>query len=95
IVDMALSPIDQRHRYLRFEGLGYTDADIIDFEERLGRIYGREIPKIQVFDFGGLTELMAEGLSGRMLMEHRDAQGHSVFTSRAWRRLFEIQGPLV
>nr|GEV88471.1 hypothetical protein [Tanacetum cinerariifolium] len=30
-----------------------------------------------------------------MLMEHRDAQGHSVFTSRAWRRLFEIQGPLV
>ncbi|GJR73157.1 hypothetical protein Tco_0085522 [Tanacetum coccineum] len=38
---------------------------------------------------------MAEGLSGRMLMEHRDAQGHSVFTSRAWRRLFEIQGMLL
>ncbi|GJS94232.1 hypothetical protein Tco_0801200 [Tanacetum coccineum] len=30
-----------------------------------------------------------------MLMEHRDAQVHSVFTSRAWRRLFEIRGPLV
>ncbi|GKB48955.1 hypothetical protein Tco_0899708, partial [Tanacetum coccineum] len=28
-----------------------------------------------VFDFGGLLDLMAEGLSGRMLMEHRDAQG--------------------
>ncbi|GJW08407.1 hypothetical protein Tco_1570830, partial [Tanacetum coccineum] len=48
-----------------------------------------------VFNFGGLTYLMAEGLSGRMLMEHRDAQGHSVFTSRAWRRLFEIQGMLL
>nr|GEW16575.1 hypothetical protein [Tanacetum cinerariifolium] len=47
------------------------------------------------FDFGGLTDLMAEGLSGRMLMEHRYAQGQRVFTSRAWRRLFEIQGPLV
>ncbi|GKB63629.1 hypothetical protein Tco_0919815 [Tanacetum coccineum] len=43
----------------------------------------------------GLTELMDEGLRGRMLMEHKDAQRHSVFTSRAWRRLFEIRGPLV
>ncbi|GJZ48001.1 hypothetical protein Tco_0601833 [Tanacetum coccineum] len=33
---MALSPRDQRHQYLRFEGLEYTDADIIYFEERLG-----------------------------------------------------------
>ncbi|GKA89876.1 hypothetical protein Tco_0811688, partial [Tanacetum coccineum] len=31
----------------------------------------------------------------RMLMEHRDAQGQSVFTSHAWRRLFEVRGPLV
>ncbi|GKD43585.1 hypothetical protein Tco_1268230 [Tanacetum coccineum] len=38
---------------------------------------------------------MDEGLRGRMLMEHRDALGQSVFTSRAWRRLFEIRGPLV
>ncbi|GKC61491.1 hypothetical protein Tco_1089089 [Tanacetum coccineum] len=38
---------------------------------------------------------MAKGLSGRMQMEHRDAQGQSVFTSRAWRRLFDIQGMLV
>ncbi|GKF05834.1 hypothetical protein Tco_0036502, partial [Tanacetum coccineum] len=30
-----------------------------------------------------------------MLMEHRDAHGVSLFTSRAWRRLFDIRGPLV
>ncbi|GJV76794.1 hypothetical protein Tco_1508378 [Tanacetum coccineum] len=30
-----------------------------------------------VFDFGGLATEMAEGLSGRMLMEHRDAQGQT------------------
>ncbi|GJT12148.1 hypothetical protein Tco_0859190 [Tanacetum coccineum] len=30
-----------------------------------------------------------------MMMEHKDAQGHSMFTSRAWRRLFDIKGPLV
>nr|GEW95851.1 hypothetical protein [Tanacetum cinerariifolium] len=38
---------------------------------------------------------MAKGLRGRMLMEHMDAQGQSVLTSRAWRRLFDIRGPLV
>nr|GFA18090.1 hypothetical protein [Tanacetum cinerariifolium] len=42
----------------------------------------------------GLTGLMVEGLSGRMLMKHKDAQEYSVFTIRAWRRLFEIQGSL-
>ncbi|GKC17570.1 hypothetical protein Tco_1014352 [Tanacetum coccineum] len=57
------SPEPKRHQYLRFKGLQYTDTDIADFEERLGRIYDRE--------------------------------GHSVFTSRSWRRLFEIRGPLV
>ncbi|GJX86291.1 hypothetical protein Tco_0337065 [Tanacetum coccineum] len=39
---MALPPRDQRHPFLRFEGLEYTDADIVDFEERLGKIYGKK-----------------------------------------------------
>ncbi|GJT33476.1 hypothetical protein Tco_0923895 [Tanacetum coccineum] len=93
--DMALPPRDQRHQYLRFEGLQYNDTDIADFEERLGRIYDREVHRVQVFDFRGLTKLMDEGLRGRMLMEHKDAQGQSVFISQDWRRLFKIRGPLV
>ncbi|GKA03267.1 hypothetical protein Tco_0676048 [Tanacetum coccineum] len=32
----------------------------------------------KVFDLGGLPDLMAEGLSTRMLMEHMDAQGQSL-----------------
>ncbi|GKB53380.1 hypothetical protein Tco_0904133 [Tanacetum coccineum] len=32
---MALPPRDQRHQYLRFEGLEYTDVDITDFEDKL------------------------------------------------------------
>ncbi|GJU10738.1 hypothetical protein Tco_1133134 [Tanacetum coccineum] len=92
---MALPPCDQRHQYLRYEGLQYTEADIADFESRLARIYMREVHMVQVFDFGGLPDLIAEGLSAKMLMEHRDAQGKSVFTSRAWRRLFDIRGLLV
>ncbi|GKC83791.1 hypothetical protein Tco_1139508 [Tanacetum coccineum] len=73
--DMALPPHDQRHQYLRYEGLYYTDADIVDFEARLAKIYMREVHRVQVFDIGGLPDLMVDGLSARMLMEHRDAQG--------------------
>ncbi|GJZ72031.1 hypothetical protein Tco_0635882 [Tanacetum coccineum] len=76
---MALPPRDQRHQYLRYEGLQYTDADLVDFETRLARIYRREVHRVQVFNFEGLPDLMAEGLRGRMLMEHRDAQGKSMF----------------
>ncbi|GKD10722.1 hypothetical protein Tco_1190407, partial [Tanacetum coccineum] len=71
----ALPPREQRHRFLRYEGLEYSDADIADFKARLARIYRREVHRVQVFDFGGLPDLMAEGLSARMLMEHRDDQG--------------------
>ncbi|GKA13358.1 hypothetical protein Tco_0693004 [Tanacetum coccineum] len=90
---MALPPRDQRHQYLRFEGLQYTDADIADFETRLAKIYRREVHRVQVFDFGGLTELMDEGLRGRMLMEHRDAQGQSrVRRCMSWRQFILALG---
>ncbi|GJX12336.1 hypothetical protein Tco_0204094 [Tanacetum coccineum] len=89
-VDMALPPRDQRHQYLRFEGLEYTDAEITDFEDRLGRIYSRGIHRMLVLDFESLPAVMSERLTSKMLMEHRDDQGQSVFTSRAWRRLFEV-----
>ncbi|GJV39050.1 hypothetical protein Tco_1417490 [Tanacetum coccineum] len=72
---MALLPREQRHRFLKYEGLEYSDADIADFEVILARIYKREVHRVQVFDFGGLTDLMAKGLSARMLMEHQDDQG--------------------
>nr|GEU94667.1 hypothetical protein [Tanacetum cinerariifolium] len=76
-------------------GLQYTDADIVDFETRLARIYKRKLHRVQVFDFEGLPDLISEGLRDRMLIEHQDAQGQSMFTKRAWGRLFEIRGLLV
>ncbi|GJZ25351.1 hypothetical protein Tco_0569604, partial [Tanacetum coccineum] len=91
---MALPPHEQRHKFLRYEGLEYTDTDIEDFETRLTRIYRREVHRAPVFNFKGLPDLMVEGLSVRMLMEHRDNQGDSLFTSQARRRLFDIRGSL-
>ncbi|GKG28615.1 hypothetical protein Tco_0415980, partial [Tanacetum coccineum] len=67
-----------RHLYLRYQGLEYTDANIADFESMLARIYRREVHRVQVFYFGGLPDLMAEGLSDRILMEHRDTKGVSL-----------------
>ncbi|GJW00101.1 hypothetical protein Tco_1555352 [Tanacetum coccineum] len=63
---MALPPCEQRHHFLRYEGLEYSDVDIADFKEILARIYRREVHRVPVFDFGGLPYLMAEGLSTRM-----------------------------
>ncbi|GJZ42565.1 hypothetical protein Tco_0589820 [Tanacetum coccineum] len=73
--DIALPRRDQRHQYLRFEGLEYSNADITDFEERLGKIYHRGAHQVHVLDFGGLTDEMGKGLNSMMLMKHRDAQG--------------------
>ncbi|GJW89693.1 hypothetical protein Tco_0167246 [Tanacetum coccineum] len=90
-----LPPREHRHRFLIYEGLEYTDLDIADFESRLDRIHMREVHRVPVFDFRGLPDLMAEGLTARMLMEHCDEAGVNVFTSRAWRIMFDIRGPLV
>ncbi|GKB44463.1 hypothetical protein Tco_0889405 [Tanacetum coccineum] len=42
-----------------------------------------------------MLELMRDVLDARMLIEHHDDGGVVVFTSRAWRRLFDIRGLLV
>ncbi|GKE29921.1 hypothetical protein Tco_1445305, partial [Tanacetum coccineum] len=63
---MALPPREQRHIFLRYEGLEYSDTDITNFKVRLARIHRREVHRVPVFDFGGLPDLMAEGLSARM-----------------------------
>ncbi|GKD69454.1 hypothetical protein Tco_1323544 [Tanacetum coccineum] len=75
--------------------LSMRDCCTLRLMTRLTMIYRREAHKVQVFNFGVLLNLMAEGLSARMLMEYQDDQGVSLFTSRAWRRLFDIRGLLV
>ncbi|GJR77204.1 hypothetical protein Tco_0089569 [Tanacetum coccineum] len=61
--NMALPPRDQRHPYLRFEGLEYTDGDIADFKDRLGKIYGRE---------------MHQAESARQILDKRDLSAYWV-----------------
>ncbi|GJY57737.1 hypothetical protein Tco_0457629 [Tanacetum coccineum] len=50
IKDMALPPREQRHRFLRYEGLEYTDSDIADFESSY-RIVGELVePGFELID---------------------------------------------
>ncbi|GJX96410.1 hypothetical protein Tco_0352208, partial [Tanacetum coccineum] len=72
---MALPLREQRYKFLRYEGLEYPDTNIFNFEGRFARIYRREVHMVPGFDFGGFSDLMAGGLSSRMLMEHRDEAG--------------------
>ncbi|GJV73190.1 hypothetical protein Tco_1493185 [Tanacetum coccineum] len=81
-LDMAPLPLrEQRHPFLRYQGLEYTDVDIADFEERLERIHDRDTHRVYVVDFRGMPELMRDVLDARMLMEHCDDGGVVVFTS--------------
>ncbi|GKA71567.1 hypothetical protein Tco_0777706, partial [Tanacetum coccineum] len=41
--DMVLPPRKQRHRFLRYEGLEYTDSDIVDFESRMAMEHHDEV----------------------------------------------------
>ncbi|GKD69413.1 hypothetical protein Tco_1323503, partial [Tanacetum coccineum] len=50
---------------------------------------------VHILDFEGLTKEMRQGLTDRLKMVYTGAEGQILFTSYAWRRLFEIQGPLV
>ncbi|GJR50659.1 hypothetical protein Tco_1401180 [Tanacetum coccineum] len=52
-------------------------------------------PRDQRHQYLSLLAVISKRLTSRMLMEHSDDQGQNVFTSRAWRRLFEVRGPLI
>ncbi|GKC00846.1 hypothetical protein Tco_0986982 [Tanacetum coccineum] len=95
-IDMApLPPIYQRYAWLRYEGQEYTDKIIHNFEERLGRIFDRQVSRVQVLNFEEFTKEMGQAMTDKLRMEHIDAQGQIMFINHAWRRLFEIHRPLV
>ncbi|GKB77667.1 hypothetical protein Tco_0944562, partial [Tanacetum coccineum] len=70
---------DEDNRKVKIYNLctNLVDFAYMDLPPRDHRIYDKEVHRVHVFDFGGLTELIDVGLRGRMLMEHIDAQGQS------------------
>ncbi|GJS74859.1 hypothetical protein Tco_0707700 [Tanacetum coccineum] len=90
-----LPPRDQRHIWLRYQVEGYTEEIVHDFEQRLETIFGRQVNRVHILDFEGLTPEMRQDLAERMRMVYTRDDGQEVFVSHAWRRLFGIRAPLV
>ncbi|GKA27946.1 hypothetical protein Tco_0714114 [Tanacetum coccineum] len=65
---------------LRFEGLQYTDADIADFEMRLGKIYKREFGEAVLdLDTRALTVYLGSRVRHHIAGEVYLAMGHIMF----------------
>nr|GEU55833.1 hypothetical protein [Tanacetum cinerariifolium] len=66
-----------------------------DFKQRLEMIFDRQVNRVHILDFKGLTSNMRQDLAERLRMVYTGDDGQEVFVSHAWRRLFEIRAPLV
>ncbi|GJX06173.1 hypothetical protein Tco_0194105, partial [Tanacetum coccineum] len=69
--------------------------DFADMAQLLVRAQRHPLLRYEVLDFEGMTDEMSMDIGARLSMMHRDADGVVVFTSHAWRRLFDIRGSLV
>ncbi|GJZ81843.1 hypothetical protein Tco_0646837 [Tanacetum coccineum] len=83
------------HPWLRYHIEEYTDDIVHDFERRLETIWDRSVNRVYILDFEGLTPEMRRDLVVRLRMVYTGEDRKQVFVSHAWRRLFEIRGPLV
>ncbi|GJU78854.1 hypothetical protein Tco_1275924 [Tanacetum coccineum] len=78
--DMApLPPRDQRHIWLRYHVEGYTEEIVHDFEQRLKTIFGRQVNRVHILDFEGLTLDMRQDLAERMRMLYTRDDGQEEF----------------
>ncbi|GJT60088.1 hypothetical protein Tco_1003621 [Tanacetum coccineum] len=86
---------DLRHPWLRYQVEGYDEGIIHSYEHILEMIFRREVNWVHVLDFVRLTNGMRQTLADRLSMVYTGDDRQAVFTSHAWRGLFEIRGPLV
>ncbi|GJT60072.1 hypothetical protein Tco_1003605 [Tanacetum coccineum] len=91
----ALPSRDQRHPWLKYKVEGYGKDIVHNYEQRLETIWGRSVNRVYVLDFSSLTEGMRQTLGDRLKMVYTRDEGQVLFTSHAWRSLFEIKAPLV
>ncbi|GJX86493.1 retrovirus-related pol polyprotein from transposon TNT 1-94 [Tanacetum coccineum] len=52
---------------------------------------GRAVNRVHVLDFAGLTDGMRQTLGDRLSMVYTGDDGHTLFTSHAWRRMSDIE----
>nr|GEU47158.1 retrovirus-related Pol polyprotein from transposon TNT 1-94 [Tanacetum cinerariifolium] len=83
-------PFDPK-RYYKDGRLHKNVAEV----KRLETIFCRQVNQVHTLDFKGLTLDMRHDLAERVRMVYTGDDDLEIFVSHAWRRLFEIQAPLV
>ncbi|GJX74582.1 hypothetical protein Tco_0313177 [Tanacetum coccineum] len=71
---------DQRHLWLRYQVKEYTKGIVHDFEQRLEKIFGRQVNRVHVLDFAGLTEEMRVTLADRLRMVYTGDEGQELMS---------------
>ncbi|GJZ88137.1 hypothetical protein Tco_0659919 [Tanacetum coccineum] len=61
------------------DGACTSVAEAKDFEDRLARIYDRQVHRVHVLDFDVLLEEMDQAMTDRLRMEHTGADGQVMF----------------
>ncbi|GKB95817.1 hypothetical protein Tco_0981954, partial [Tanacetum coccineum] len=60
---------------------GYTEEIVHDFEQRLETIFGRQVNRVHILDFEGLTPDMRQDLAKRMRMVYTGDDGQEFFST--------------
>ncbi|GKB19274.1 hypothetical protein Tco_0853197, partial [Tanacetum coccineum] len=71
----SLPPHDQRHLWLRYQVVGYTEEIVHNFKQRLETILDRQVNRVHILDFEGLTPDMRQDLAERMRMVYTGDDG--------------------
>nr|GEU35469.1 hypothetical protein [Tanacetum cinerariifolium] len=74
----------QRHLYLRYKVEGYIEEIIQDYKQRLATIFSKQVNRVHILDFAGLTKEIRQGLTDRLRMVYTGAEGKVLFTSHVW-----------
>ncbi|GJX20634.1 hypothetical protein Tco_0223311 [Tanacetum coccineum] len=74
-----LPPRDQRHLLLHYQVEGYTEEIVHNFEQRIETIFGRQVNRLHILDFKGLTLDMWQDLAERMRMVYTGDDGQEEF----------------
>ncbi|GKB45096.1 ribonuclease H-like domain-containing protein [Tanacetum coccineum] len=77
-----------------YEVEGYTKEIVQDYEQRHATIFGKQVNRVHILDFEGLTEEMRHGLPDRLRMVYTGAQGQLGRATRSmtWRQLILALG---
>ncbi|GKC03342.1 hypothetical protein Tco_0994952 [Tanacetum coccineum] len=92
---LSFEPMSSETPVARYQVEGYTEDIVYDFEQRLDTIFSRQVNRVYVLDFVRLIAEMRGTLADRLRMVYTGDEGRDLFTTHAWRRLFEIRGPLI